>query len=119
MEERKRLDAVVLSQGTRCRGRRDEPFGGSPFETAVQRPLQRERIVNEWWPQSYGMELNIHSPVFAGDTIHVEVEVIEARRSRSRPELGLVRTRNDIVKQDGTKAITYTPLRMVKCRSAA
>ena len=66
-----------------------------------------------------GMELNVQSPVFAGDTIHVEVEVIEARRSRSRPELGLVRTRNDIVKQDGTKAITYTPLRMVKCRSAA
>ena len=65
-----------------------------------------------------GMELTIHNPVFAGDTIHVEVEVIEARLSRSRPERGLVRTRNDIVKQDGTKVITYTPLRMVKCRSA-
>ncbi len=64
-----------------------------------------------------GMELNIHGPVFAGDTIHVEVEVIEARLSRSRPGRGLVRTRNDIVKQDGTKAITYTPLRMVKCRA--
>jgi acyl dehydratase len=66
-----------------------------------------------------GMELTIHHPVFAGDTIHVEVEVIEARLSRSRPGRGLVRTRNDIVKQDGTKAITYTPLRMVKCRSEA
>jgi acyl dehydratase len=66
-----------------------------------------------------GMELNIHGPLFAGDTIHVEVEVIEARLSRSRPGRGLVRTRNEIVKQDGTKVITYTPLRMVKCRSAA
>jgi len=66
-----------------------------------------------------GMELNIHGPVFAGDTIHVEVEVVEARLSRSRPGRGLVRTRNEIVKQDGTKVITYTPLRMVKCRSAA
>jgi hypothetical protein len=27
-----------------------------------------------------------------------------------------VRTRNRIVKQDGTVAITYTPLRMIKCR---
>jgi acyl dehydratase len=65
-----------------------------------------------------GMELNIEGPVFSGDTIHVECEVIEARRSRSRPGRGLVRTRNRIVKQDGTVAITYTPLRMIKCRDA-
>jgi acyl dehydratase len=65
------------------------------------------------------MELNVHNPAFAGDTIHVEVEVIEARLSRSRPGRGLVRTRNEIVKQDGTKVLTYTPLRMVKCRQEA
>lgn len=65
-----------------------------------------------------GMELNIEAPVLAGDTIHVECEVIEARPSRSRPGRGLVRTRNQIVKQDGTVAITYTPLRMIKCRGA-
>ena len=64
------------------------------------------------------MELNVDNPVFAGDTIHVEVEVIEARMSRSRPDRGLVRTRNEVVKQDGTKVLTYTPLRMVKCRKA-
>ncbi|MGE0225952.1 MAG: MaoC family dehydratase, partial [Acetobacteraceae bacterium] len=64
------------------------------------------------------MELNIHGPVFAGDTIHVEVEVIEARLSKNRPGRGLVRTRNKVVKQDGTVALTYTPLRMIKCRGA-
>ena len=48
------------------------------------------------------MKLDITSPTFAGDTIHVECEVIEARLSRSRPERGLVRTRNRVVKQDGT-----------------
>jgi acyl dehydratase len=63
-----------------------------------------------------GMEFNIEGPVFAGDTIHVECEVIEARASKSRPGRGLVRTRNQIVKQDGKVAITYTPLRMIKCR---
>jgi len=46
----------------------------------------------------------------------VEVEVIEARVSHSRPGRGLVRTRNEVVKQDGTKVLTYTPLRMVKRR---
>jgi acyl dehydratase len=62
------------------------------------------------------MDFKIEGPVFAGDTVHVEVEVIEARRSRSRPDRGLVRSRNRIVKQDGASAIVYTPLRMVKCR---
>lgn len=64
------------------------------------------------------MELNVVSPVMAGETIHVEVEVIEARLSKSRPGRGLVRTRNRVVKQDGTVALIYTPLRMIKCRGA-
>ena len=64
------------------------------------------------------MELNVENPVLAGDTVYAECEVIEARRSRSRPDRGLVRTRVRVVKQDGTTALTYTPLRMVKCREA-
>jgi acyl dehydratase len=64
------------------------------------------------------MELNVENPVFAGDTIHAECEVIEARRSKSRPDRGLVRSRVRVVKQNGTVALTYSPLRMVKCRSA-
>ena len=62
------------------------------------------------------MELNVDQPVFAGDTIHVECEVVEARLSRNRPGRGLVRTSNKVVKQDGAVALTYTPLRLVKCR---
>lgn len=62
------------------------------------------------------MELNVESPTIAGDTIHVECDVIESRRSASRPNRGLVRTRNRVVKQDGKVALTYTPLRMVKAR---
>lgn len=61
------------------------------------------------------MELDMKAPVFAGDTIHAECEVIEARRS-SKPGRGLVRTRNKVVKQDGTVALVYTPLRLIKCR---
>lgn len=64
-----------------------------------------------------GMELNMENPAFAGDTIHVECEVIESRASKSRPGRGLVRTHNKVVKQDGTVVLTYTPLRMVKCRN--
>src|SRR5262245_65842088 len=65
------------------------------------------------------MELNVESPVVAGDTIHSECEIVEARRSRSRPHRGLVRARIHVVKQDGGVPLTYTPLRMVKCREVA
>ncbi|MEJ7930469.1 acyl dehydratase [Ramlibacter sp. AN1015] len=64
-----------------------------------------------------GMELNVVSPTIVGDTIHVEVEVLEARLSKSRPHRGLVRTRNQVVKQTGEVVLTYTPTRMIKCRS--
>lgn len=63
------------------------------------------------------MELNIDGPTFVGDTIHVECEVIESRRSKSRPNRGLVRTRCVVRKHDGTACLTYTPLRMVKART--
>ncbi|MCE9642199.1 MAG: MaoC family dehydratase N-terminal domain-containing protein [Betaproteobacteria bacterium] len=62
------------------------------------------------------MQLDVKSPVFAGDTIHVECEVTEARLSQSKPGRGLVRTSNRVVKQDGTVALVYTPLRMLKCK---
>src|SRR5262245_30753141 len=65
------------------------------------------------------MELNVESPVVAGDTIRAECEIVEARRSRSRPDRGLIRARIRVVKQDGAVALTYTPLRMVKCREVA
>ena len=64
------------------------------------------------------MSLYIKGPTFAGDTIHVECEVIESRPSNSRPGCGLVRTRNRVVKQDGTLVMEYTPLRLVKGRNA-
>lgn len=63
------------------------------------------------------MEFDIKGPTFGGDTLHVQCEVIENRPSKGRPGLGLVRTRNQVVKQDGTVVMEYTPLRLVKGRN--
>jgi acyl dehydratase len=65
------------------------------------------------------MELDVKAPTLAGDTIHVECEVVESRRSRSQPDRGVVRTFNRVRKQDGTVVLTYTPLRIVKARDTA
>ena len=63
------------------------------------------------------MDLDIKGPTFVGDTIHVECEVIECRESKSRRGFGLVRTRNQVKKHDGTLVQVYTPLRLVKGRT--
>ena len=45
------------------------------------------------------------NPVFHGDTIYVESEVLEKRPSGSRPEAGIVRLKHTGSKQDGTVVI--------------
>lgn len=64
-----------------------------------------------------GMEFDIKGPTFAGDTIHVDIEVIE-QRPTSKGGRGLVRTRNTVVNQKGETVLIYTPLRMMKGRPA-
>src|SRR4051794_29662144 len=61
-------------------------------------------------------EVDVKGPTFVGDTIQVEAEVIEARRASSGNR-GLVRTRNDVRKQDGSVVMTYTPLRLLAGRA--
>jgi acyl dehydratase len=61
------------------------------------------------------VEKKVLKPVFAGDTIHAEVEVT-AVRPTSKGNRGIVTTRNDIVNQDGEIAITYRAVRMMAGR---
>lgn len=58
------------------------------------------------------MEMTVKKPVFVGDTIHVEIEVEESRKT-SKSERGLVRTRNRIVNQRGETVIEYVPQRLM------
>ncbi len=63
-----------------------------------------------------GMELEIKGPTVAGDTIHVDLEVIESRAA-STGNRGLVRTRNTVVNQKQEVVMIYTPLRMMNGRN--
>lgn len=58
------------------------------------------------------MEMNVKAPIFVGDTIHVEIEVVEARKT-SKSDRGLVKTRNKIVNQRGETVIEYSPQRLM------
>ena len=58
-------------------------------------------------------EVKVLGPTIAGDTVEVDVEVIEARTTR-HTDRGLVRTFNQVINQRGDVVMTYNPLRMVK-----
>lgn len=53
-------------------------------------------------------EVRLPAPVYHGDTIYAESEVLETRESRSRPDVGIVKVRTRGYKQDGTVVITFT-----------
>lgn len=58
------------------------------------------------------------NPVFHGDTIYVESEVLEKRESRSNPDRGLVRLRHIGRKPDGTVAVELERMVLFLKRSA-
>jgi len=52
-------------------------------------------------------ELKHPAPVFHGDTLFVESEVLEVTPSRSKPDRGVVKVRTVAYKQDGTRVATF------------
>ena len=52
-------------------------------------------------------------PVFAGDTIYSRSEILEARVSKSRPNVGIVKAKTTGFNQDGTVVIEFERTFMV------
>lgn len=63
-----------------------------------------------------GGELNWLKPVRPGDTLRVEVEVVELRPSRSRPRHGVVRVRIATLNQQNEVVQTFAPTLFVERR---
>jgi acyl dehydratase len=55
-----------------------------------------------------GYDKVVHpAPVFHGDTIYAETEVLEKRESRSHPDRGIIRLKHIGRKQDGTVVVEF------------
>ena len=52
-------------------------------------------------------DLKHPAPVFHGDTLFVESEVLEVTPSRSKQDRGVVKVRTDVYNQDGTLVATF------------
>lgn len=55
-------------------------------------------------------------PVRPGDRLHLRMEVLEARRSRSRPTTGIVTARHELVNQNGQVALEMRGSVIFGCR---
>ncbi|MCW6535532.1 MaoC family dehydratase [Sphingomonas lycopersici] len=61
-------------------------------------------------------ELRWLKPVYPGDTLRCETEVIEKRRSQSRPEMGIFKSRMTVFNQDGVAVMSMVSNGLIRTR---
>ena len=71
----------------------------------------QKAIANLGWS-----DIRLTAPVFHGDTIYAESEVLEKRESKSRPTQGVVKIRTTGTKADGTVFMTYVRTMLIPKR---
>jgi acyl dehydratase len=76
--------------------------------------LSQKAVANLGWDK-----VRLTAPVFAGDTIYAESEVLEVRESKSRPTQGVVTVRTTGKKSDGTVIMIFERTILVPKRGHA
>ncbi len=76
--------------------------------------LSQKVIANLGWDK-----IRLTAPVFAGDTIYAESEILSKRESKSRPTQGIVTAATTGKKADGTVFMTYERTFLVPKRGHA
>lgn len=98
------------------------PLGGvvaSGWHTAS---LMMRLLVDHFLPGQAGLaspgvdELRWLAPVRPGDRLSVRITVTEARRSRSKPDRGIVQTFNEVTNQRSEPVMTVKTLVLMRCR---
>ena len=100
------------------------PFGGliaSGWHTAalMMRMFADNFLSPESSIASPGIdELRWVLPVRPGDVLSLRVTILEARRSRSQPDLGIVRSFVEVLNQKGEPVMTLKPTSFIRPRPA-
>ncbi len=101
------------------------PFGGliaSGWQTAVlvMRQLVEHYLSEEASLGSPGLdEVRWPGPVRPGDTLRVRATVVEARRSLSKPDRGIMKTMVEAVNQDGRTVMRAIAINFLRVRPGA
>jgi acyl dehydratase len=76
--------------------------------------VSQKTIANLGWDS-----VKLTAPVFVGDTLYAESEVLEKRLSASREHQGIVRIRTSGTKQSGERVIEFERAMLLPCRGHA
>jgi len=63
-------------------------------------------------------ELRWLKPVYPGDVLHMETELVEKTPSRSRPEMGSFRSKTTVFNQKDEPVLRYTTIALMATRPA-
>ena len=82
----------------------------SPFTIALMvgmsvSDVSQKTVANLGWT-----DIKMTHPLYVGDTLYAESEVVEKRESKSRPDEGIVTVKTIGKNQDGVEAVSYTHL---------
>lgn len=61
-------------------------------------------------------ELRWLKPVYPGDTLRCETEILEKRVSANRPEMGIYKSRMTVFNQDGVAVMTFVSNGLIRTR---
>jgi acyl dehydratase len=73
--------------------------------------VSAKAIANLGWK-----EIKLTAPVFCGDTLYAESEVLEKRESKSRPTQGIVTVETRAFNQDGIKVMEFVRTALIPKR---
>jgi acyl dehydratase len=76
--------------------------------------VSQKTVANLGWT-----DVKLTSPVFVGDTLYAESEVLAIRPSQSRPNQGIVTIRTRGLKQGGTQVISFERAMLIPRRGHA
>jgi acyl dehydratase len=107
------VDPVAAAQG---------PFGGLIASGWHTSGLMMRLFVDHYLSSVASLgspgvdELKWLKPVRPGDTLRIRVTVTDARRSRSKPDRGIVRTLIEVLNQSGETVSTINAMNLLRCR---
>jgi len=98
------------------------PFGGLIASGWHTTALVMRKLVENFLPAEASLgspgvdELRWPHPVRPGDTLRVRATVLEARRSESKPDRGIMKTALEAVNQDGRRVMHATATNFLRVR---
>jgi acyl dehydratase len=100
------------------------PFGGliAPgcLTFSIRNALYNQLSARPVLIAGLGLErMDLPNPVRPGDTLSIRISVVETRRSKSKPDTGIVTMQQAVENQDGKTVLSMTSKMIVRARASA